>query len=65
MCRVCEKPCWRDGGEAECEVSDREFEAGLEQLEQSSGVIDLMERLAESLYRSKRREAQREGDDSE
>lgn len=60
MCRVCEKSCWRDGGEAECDVSDQEFQDGLAALEESSGVIDLMERLQESLKRQKRRAASSE-----
>lgn len=25
MCHVCERPCWRDGGERECDYSDAEF----------------------------------------
>lgn len=60
MCRVCEKPCWRDGGAAECDVSDQEFQDGLDALDEASGVIDLMERLGESLRRAKRRAASSE-----
>jgi hypothetical protein len=26
VCRFCERSCWRDGGERECELSDAEFE---------------------------------------
>ena len=63
MCRVCEKPCWRDGGEAECEMTDAEFTAERNALDEASGVIDLMERLQYSLRASARaaRRAEPEG----
>lgn len=25
MCRLCERPCWRDGGEGECAWTDQQF----------------------------------------
>lgn len=54
MCRPCEESCWRDGGERECSLSDAEFEAAMNAMEEASGVIDLMERLQHSLSRAKR-----------
>lgn len=65
MCRVCDEPCWRDGGEAECSFADEEFDAVLATLERSSGVIDLMERLKESLQRAKRHKRSGSVDGSE
>lgn len=26
MCRFCERPCFRDGGEADCQLSDAEYD---------------------------------------
>ena len=54
MCRVCERPCFRDGGEADCAMSDEEFDVALDELDKASGVIDLMERLQNSLAEAKR-----------
>lgn len=54
MCRVCEHPCWRDGGEAECDVSDSEFVADINALDTLTGTLDLMERLQYSLAANKR-----------
>ena len=55
MCRVCEKPCRRDGGEAECLMTDAEFIEALDALDRASGVLDLMEILHRSLKAPARR----------
>lgn len=57
MCRACEHPCFRDGGEGPCAMTDQEFTDALNALDEASGVIDLMERLQYSLAAAKRRAA--------
>ena len=54
MCYACEHPCWRDGGEAECAVSDEDFHAALDERDTARKIIDLMERLQYSLRADKR-----------
>lgn len=49
MCSVCERPCWRDGGERECSASDSEFESatGVPRTHIMGGAVRLC--LAESI----------------
>lgn len=55
MCRYCEHPCWRDGGEAECALTDEQWVKMLEQEEAAEGVVDLMAHLQHALRSDKRR----------
>ena len=39
MCLFCEHPCWRDGGEAPCDLSDVEFEEAYDDYTEANADI--------------------------
>lgn len=33
MCTFCDRPCWRSGGEYDCDLTDAEFEEAMDEYE--------------------------------